>query len=147
MECADGAAIYESNAIMYYCEHTLMHEHACTHSAYQQELLLSFLVVANSQLRGCSSDLTAALVQQYVSFADNEILPAACTWTFPTLGLMQYNKQVSRGGGVDIISGCITLLCIVGYRCCSGDCQNCTGRLKWSTGNTYLPSWRESDSG
>lgn len=52
------------------------------------------LPVANAQLRG-TSDVDAALVQQYVNFADNEILPACCTWTFPTLGIMQYNKQVS----------------------------------------------------
>lgn len=51
--------------------------------------------MANAQLRG-TSDVDAALVQQYVNFADNEILPACCTWTFPTLGIMQYNKQVSQ---------------------------------------------------
>ena len=51
--------------------------------------------MANSQLRG-TGDVNTALVQQYVNFADNEILPACCTWTFPTLGIMQYNKQVSR---------------------------------------------------
>lgn len=50
--------------------------------------------VANAQLRGGCCDISAALVQQYVNFADNEILPAACTWAFPTLGIMQYNKQV-----------------------------------------------------
>ena len=53
------------------------------------------LPVANGQLRG-SNDRDAALVQQYVNFADNEILPACCTWTFPTLGIMQYNKQVGK---------------------------------------------------
>ena len=52
------------------------------------------LSVANNQLRG-TGDIDPALVQQYVNFADNEILPACCTWTFPTLGIMQYNKQVS----------------------------------------------------
>lgn len=51
------------------------------------------LPVSNRQLKGLA-DLDAALVQQYVNFADNEILPAACTWVFPTLGIMQYNKQV-----------------------------------------------------
>jgi len=51
------------------------------------------LPVSNGQLKGLT-DLDAALVQQYVNFADNEILPAACTWVFPTLGIMQYNKQV-----------------------------------------------------
>lgn len=57
--------------------------------------LLSLIVptVANSQLRG-SSDLDAALVLQYVNFADFEVLPAVCTWTFPTLGIMQPNQQV-----------------------------------------------------
>lgn len=53
--------------------------------------------VANSQLRGGAADgVMAALVQQYVNFADTEILPPACTWTFPTLGIMQYNKQVRK---------------------------------------------------
>lgn len=58
--------------------------------------------VADAQLRGTSCDVSAALVQQYVNFADSEILPPACTWTFPTLGIMQYNKQVgsnAKGGG------------------------------------------------
>lgn len=59
-----------------------------------QVLLCLLLPVANAQLRG-TTDHDAALVQQYVNFADNEILPACCTWTFPTLGIMQYNKQVS----------------------------------------------------
>lgn len=63
---------------------------------YHCLVTLSLLLpVANSQLRG-TTDRDAALVQQYVNFADNEILPACCTWTFPTLGIMQYNKQVSR---------------------------------------------------
>lgn len=51
-------------------------------------------VVANAQLRG-TNDLDAAHVLQYVNLADNEILPSVCTWTFPTLGIMQYNKAVS----------------------------------------------------
>eukprot|EP00731_Ephydatia_muelleri_P035644 Em0144g14a len=68
-ETADGTPIVESNAIAYY--------------------------VANEQLRG-KTDLDAALVQQYVNFADNEILPAACTWTFPTLGLLQFNQQATK---------------------------------------------------
>lgn len=51
------------------------------------------LPVSNGQLKGLT-DLNAALVQQYINLADNEILPAACTWVFPTLGIMQYNKQV-----------------------------------------------------
>ena len=50
-------------------------------------------IVANNQLRG-TTEIDAALVLQYVNFADNEILPSACTWTYPTLGIMQYNKNV-----------------------------------------------------
>lgn len=54
-----------------------------------------FHPVANEQLRGTS--LTdAALIQQFVDFADHEILPAAATWVFPTYGIMQYNKQVRK---------------------------------------------------
>lgn len=47
--------------------------------------------VSNEQLRGKSHE-DAALVQQWINFADNEILPSACTWVFPTLGMTQYNK-------------------------------------------------------
>ena len=53
------------------------------------------LTVANAQLRG-NNDKDAALIQQFVNFADNEILPAAATWVFPTYGIIQYNKQVHR---------------------------------------------------
>merc|ERR1712203_943054 len=28
-----------------------------------------------------------------MAMADNEILPAACTWVFPTMGIMQFNKN------------------------------------------------------
>merc|ERR1712154_450874 len=47
--------------------------------------------VANAELRG-ENDKSAALVQQWISFSDNEILPAACTWVFPCLGIIQFNK-------------------------------------------------------
>jgi len=50
--------------------------------------------VASDALRG-ASQVDAASVQQWVEFAESDILPAACTWTFPCLGLMQFNKQVS----------------------------------------------------
>merc|ERR1719330_594541 len=48
--------------------------------------------VANGELRGEDAK-AASLVQQWISFSDNEILPAACTWVFPCLGITQYNKQ------------------------------------------------------
>ena len=28
--------------------------------------------------------------------ADNEVLPSVCTWVFPTMGIMQYNANVSE---------------------------------------------------
>ncbi|XP_071833687.1 elongation factor 1-gamma-like [Apostichopus japonicus] len=65
-EGSDGTLLYESNAIAYY--------------------------VSNEQLRG-SSAKDQALVQQFVHFAENEILPSAATWVYPTLGMMQFNKQ------------------------------------------------------
>lgn len=52
------------------------------------------LTVANQQLRG-STDLEKAQIIQWFGFADSEILPASCTWVFPCLGIMQYNKVVS----------------------------------------------------
>ncbi|RUS90655.1 hypothetical protein EGW08_001555 [Elysia chlorotica] len=67
-EAKDGFCLSESNAIAYY--------------------------VSNPQLHGENSK-DAALVQQWISFSDNEILPAACTWVFPCLGITQFNKQVS----------------------------------------------------
>jgi len=65
-ETSDGKYIYESNAIAYY--------------------------VSNDQLLG-NNKFDSAMIQQYVNFADQEILPAAATWVYPTLGLMQYHKQ------------------------------------------------------
>jgi len=50
--------------------------------------------VANDALRGANIK-DSACVQQWINFADNEILPASCTWVFPCMGIMQYNKQVS----------------------------------------------------
>merc|ERR1712156_1410038 len=47
---------------------------------------------ANGEVRGEDAK-AASLVQQWISFSDNEILPAACTWVFPCLGITQYNKQ------------------------------------------------------
>ncbi|CAH1791784.1 unnamed protein product, partial [Owenia fusiformis] len=74
-ETNDGQPIFESNAIAYY--------------------------VANDALRG-NSTLDATLVQQWVNFADSEILPASCTWVFPCLGIMQYNKQNTERAKQDI---------------------------------------------
>jgi elongation factor 1-gamma len=58
-------------------------------------LFVNLVTVANAQLRG-NNDKDAALIQQFINFADNEILPSAATWVFPTYGIMQYNKQVGK---------------------------------------------------
>merc|ERR1719318_196311 len=74
-ETSSGLTLFESNAIAYY--------------------------VSSDSLRG--ANLTnAAYIQQWVNFSDNEILPAACTWVFPCLGIMQYNKQNTERAKEDI---------------------------------------------
>merc|ERR1711920_666697 len=69
-EGSDGTLLTESNAIAYY--------------------------VANDELRGGSDAATRAQVVQWMSMADSDILPAACTWVFPTMGIMQYNKNATE---------------------------------------------------
>ena len=72
---ADGKNISESNAIAFY--------------------------LANEQLRGKSLE-DQAFVQQWISFADNEILPPACTWVFPCMGIMPFNKQATERAQADL---------------------------------------------
>jgi len=72
---ADGKNIFESNAIAYY--------------------------LANEQLRGKSVE-DQAFIQQWISFADNEILPPACTWVFPCMGIMPFNKQACERAQTDL---------------------------------------------
>ncbi|CAI8032197.1 Elongation factor 1-gamma [Geodia barretti] len=81
-ETSDGSTITESNAIAYY--------------------------VANSQLRG-TTDLDAARILQYINFADSEVLPSVCTWTFPTLGIMQPNQQ-AVGQAQAAVKRCLEVL-------------------------------------
>merc|ERR1712215_88009 len=68
-EGSDGVVLTESNAIAYY--------------------------LANEELRGGNDAANRAKVVQWMSMADNDILPAACTWVFPTLGIMQFNKNAT----------------------------------------------------
>lgn len=74
-EGADGTLLFKSNAIAHY--------------------------VANEELRGKTVNDTAHILQ-WVEFADNEILPAYCTWLFPCLGIMQYNKVNTEKAKEDI---------------------------------------------
>uniref|UniRef100_UPI00398F2254 elongation factor 1-gamma n=1 Tax=Pristiophorus japonicus TaxID=55135 RepID=UPI00398F2254 len=65
----DGFCVFESNAIAHY--------------------------VANDALRGAKKE-EAAQVLQWMNFADSDLIPPASTWVFPTLGIMQYNKQATE---------------------------------------------------
>ena len=63
--------------------------------------------VSNDALRGATPQ-AAAQVLQWVSFADSEIIPPASAWVFPTLGIMQFNKQVcasSFSGEIEVTFG------------------------------------------
>jgi len=75
-EGSDGTLLTESNAIAYY--------------------------VGNDELRGGSDALARAQVVQWMCWADNEILPASCTWTFPCMGIMQFNKVAADRAKEDI---------------------------------------------
>jgi len=82
-EGSDGVLLTESNAIAYY--------------------------VANDELRGGSDAAARAQVVQWMCMADNEILPASCTWVFPTMGIMQFNKNATDRAKEDIKSAMKTL--------------------------------------
>merc|ERR1711874_399985 len=82
-EGSDGVLLTESNAIAYY--------------------------VANDELRGGSDAAARAQVVQWMCMADNEILPAACTWVFPALGIMQFNKNATERAKEDVKAAMKTL--------------------------------------
>jgi len=82
-EGSDGVLLTESNAIAYY--------------------------VANEELRGGSDAAARAQVVQWMGLADSDILPAACTWVFPTMGILQYNKNATDRAKEDIKAALKTL--------------------------------------
>merc|ERR1719239_1088913 len=43
-----------------------------------------------------------AQIVSWMNFADNEILPASCTWVFPCLGIMQFNKGATERAKEDV---------------------------------------------
>jgi len=81
-EDSTGACLSEANAIAHY--------------------------VSNETLRG-TNPIDKALVLQYIEFAENEILPSACTWVYPTLGFKQYNKQDTEKAQAHL-KKCMTML-------------------------------------
>lgn len=80
--------------------HTLVQTHICLQSTCMHAphvsttLCTTTRTVSNDQLRG-GCDYSRAQVLQFVNMADNEVLPSVCTWVFPTMGIMQYNANVS----------------------------------------------------
>lgn len=66
LETADGQTISDGNAISFY--------------------------LANDQLRGKDA-LTQAQILQWLSFADNELLPPVVQLTFPALKIMQLSGE------------------------------------------------------
>merc|ERR1739847_188940 len=72
----DGLCLFESNTIAYY--------------------------VANDQLRGGKDPVAQSQVLQWLNFADSDILPASCTWVYPCLGIMQFNKTSTERAKEDI---------------------------------------------
>jgi elongation factor 1-gamma len=75
-ESNEGLCLFESNAIAYY--------------------------VANDQLRGGKDAVALSQVLQWLNYADSDILPASCTWVFPCLGMMQFNKVSTERAKEDI---------------------------------------------
>jgi len=72
---ATGKHISESNAIAYY--------------------------LANEQLRGKSIE-DQSFVHQWISFAEYEILPPACTWVFPFMGILPFDKAATEKAKGDL---------------------------------------------
>ncbi|CAB1337580.1 unnamed protein product [Coregonus sp. 'balchen'] len=63
--------------------------------AFQGDDGFCLFEMSNEALRG-SSPQAQSQVLQWVSFADAEIIPPASAWVFPTLGIMQFNKQATE---------------------------------------------------
>jgi len=78
-EGSDGFTLYESNAIAYY-------------AASAKE---------NTQLLGKNKQ-QAALVQQFISLADNELCPLIGTWLYPIMGYTQNNVAATEKAKTDI---------------------------------------------
>merc|ERR1711915_1008117 len=74
-ESNNGECIFESNAIA--------------------------MAVANEQLAGKTA-IDKAHIVQWMNFADNEILPASCTWIFPILGIMHHDKNALERAKEDV---------------------------------------------
>lgn len=59
--------------------------------------------MASDQLRGGKCPFAQAQVQQWLSFADNEIVPASCALVFPLLGIMPQQKGSTAKQDVEVV--------------------------------------------
>lgn len=59
--------------------------------------------MASEQLRGGKCPFAQAQVQQWLSFADNEIVPASCALVFPLLGIMPQQKNSTAKQDVEVV--------------------------------------------
>ncbi|XP_067875325.1 elongation factor 1-gamma-like [Heterodontus francisci] len=57
--------------------------------------------VSNDLLRG-SSRKEAVLVQQWINFAENELIPPVAAWVLPSLGIMKSSKLVTEHAKADV---------------------------------------------
>lgn len=74
---SDGQPLYESNAIAFYV-------------ASENDKLLP------------KDSYERALVLQFINMADHELYPAACTWVYPTFGIIHYNKAATEKAQSDV---------------------------------------------
>uniref|UniRef100_A0A8C4REL5 Valine--tRNA ligase n=1 Tax=Erpetoichthys calabaricus TaxID=27687 RepID=A0A8C4REL5_ERPCA len=49
-----------------------------------------------------SGEKNSSLVRQWLSFSENEIIPASCAWTFPVLGVVNSSKQIIDRAEADL---------------------------------------------
>ena len=72
-----------------------------SNNKYISESYAIAFYVGNDQIRGATLDDQTQILQ-WLSFGDSEILPPACTWIFPLLGAIQYNKQSAEKAKEDV---------------------------------------------
>ena len=78
METVDGTSLYESNALAYY------------------------VAAANKpELVGASDALSAAMIQQFISVADNEVVRTLSAWVYPLLGYAAYDASAVKNAIVE----------------------------------------------
>lgn len=78
MDCANGRSLYESNAIAYYIAASAENKDLVGRDAFE-----------------------AALVQQYIAVADNEVVRVMNPWIYPLLGYMPFNAAEVKAASAE----------------------------------------------